>query len=75
MVVPFNSAKRYLAKPEYRIPLDELFESETDRLIAALTVAPFSVQGGFSDDDFRIRAGNTFWLNLCAYPVVLLFTA
>lgn len=115
-----SSTKRYLAKPEYRIPLDELFETETDRLKAALTVAPFSVQDGFSDDEFRIRvgkyaayaeplakmagvvgrwgddaghamivdvlrsvyessmqssSGNTFWLNLRAYPVVLLFTA
>ena len=115
-----NSTKRYLAKPEYRISLDELFEAETDRLKAALTVAPFSVQSGFSDDDFRTRVGkyaayteplakmtgvvgrwgddathtmivdvlcsvyessmqpsggNTFWLNLRAYPVVLLFTA
>src|SRR3546814_2156715 len=27
-----SSAKRYLAKPEYRIQLDELFAQETDRL-------------------------------------------
>src|SRR3546814_1598836 len=28
-----SSAKRYLAKPEYRIQLDELFAQETDRLL------------------------------------------
>jgi len=31
-----NSTKRYLAKPEYRIQLDELFASEMERLLSQL---------------------------------------
>jgi hypothetical protein len=43
-----SSAKRYLAKPEHRIQLDELFAQETDRLLAQLDGDMFSVQGQWS---------------------------
>ncbi|MFT0534451.1 hypothetical protein ACMHYJ_16720 [Castellaniella hirudinis] len=50
-----NSAKRYLAKPEHRIQLDELFAQETDRLLDQLDSEIFSVQGQWSQEDFRTR--------------------
>ena len=40
-----NSAKRYLAKPEHRIQLDELFAQETDRLLDQLDSEIFWVSG------------------------------
>ncbi|HNP36250.1 MAG TPA: SIR2 family protein [Woeseiaceae bacterium] len=52
-----NSTKRYLGKAEYRIRLDELFEAETNRLLSALSEGDFSVQGGFSGEEFRSRVG------------------
>lgn len=115
-----SSAKRYLAKPEHRIQLDELFEQETDRLLDQLDSDMFSVQGQWSPESFRARVrlyesmteplarmagvlgrwgggkdfdvvldvlcslyhhagkignGLTAWLNLRAYPAVLIFTA
>lgn len=115
-----SSAKRYLAKPEHRIQLDELFAQETDRLLAQLDGDMFSVQGQWSPESFRARIrlyesmteplarmagvlgrwgdgkdfdvvldvlrslyhhagkignGLTAWLNLRAYPAVLIFTA
>lgn len=115
-----SSAKRYLAKPEYRIQLDELFSQETDRLLDQLDSDILSVQDQWSPENFRTRVqlyeslaeplarmagvlgrwgdgkdhdvvldvlrslyhhagktrgGLTHWLNLRAYPAVLVFTA
>ncbi len=115
-----SSAKRYLAKPEHRIQLDELFAQETHRLLDQLDGDTFSAQGQWSQESFRARVrlyesmteplarmvgvlgrwgdGNDFdvvldvlrslyhhagkigngltaWLNLRAYPAVLIFTA
>lgn len=50
-----NSAKRYLAKPEHRIQLDELVAEETDRLLDQLDVDTFSVQVQWSKELFRAR--------------------
>lgn len=40
-----SSAKRFLAKPEYRIQLEELFAEETSRALAQLDTADYSAQG------------------------------
>ena len=50
-----NGAKRFLAKPEYRIQLDELFSQETARLIAVLDSAEFSVPHQLVQAEFRVR--------------------
>lgn len=50
-----NSTKRYLAKPEYRIPLDELLSEESDRLLSQLNNSDFSPQGTWSENEFRTR--------------------
>jgi hypothetical protein len=50
-----SSAKRYLAKPEHRIQLDELFAEETGRLLAQMEEATFSVGGQWSQAEFRSR--------------------
>ncbi|WP_370195895.1 MULTISPECIES: SIR2 family protein [Aurantimonas] len=50
-----NSAKRFLAKPEYRIQLDELFTAETNRLIAQLDTAEFALPGQWDQSLFRAR--------------------
>ncbi|MDR6873478.1 hypothetical protein J2Y55_004505 [Bosea sp. BE125] len=50
-----NSTKRFLAKPEYRIQLDELFTQETDRLIAQLDGAEFALQSQWDQAAFRAR--------------------
>jgi hypothetical protein len=50
-----ESAKRYLAKREYRIQLDELFAQETDRLIAHLDATEFAPQGPWDQAAFRAR--------------------
>jgi hypothetical protein len=50
-----NSAKRYLAKPEHRIQLDELFSEETQRLLAKLDGGEFSPNGPRSQGEFRKR--------------------
>ncbi len=50
-----NSAKRYLAKPEHRIQLDELFSQETERLLTQLDDNQFSPQGQWNQDEFRSR--------------------
>lgn len=52
-----NSAKRYLAKPEYRIQLDELFAQETERLLTQLDGDAFTLQGNWSQEAFRSRVG------------------
>lgn len=115
-----NSTKRYLAKSEYRIQLDELFTQEIERLLEQLEKDTFHAQSRWSQENFRarvrlyeslteplarmagvlgrwgddndlnlmlevlrslyhhaskIRSGTTVWLNLRAYPAVLVFTA
>lgn len=52
-----NSAKRYLAKPEYRIQLDELFAQETERLLAQIDSDQFPTHGQWSQEEFRSRVG------------------
>lgn len=48
-----NSAKRLLAKPEYRIQLDELFTQEAERLIAKLDAPDLSPQGRWNQNEFQ----------------------
>jgi hypothetical protein len=50
-----NSAKRYLAKSEYRIHLDELFTQEVDRLLKELDAPDFDPAKPFSQKDFHRR--------------------
>jgi hypothetical protein len=50
-----ESAKRYLAKPEHRIQLDELFAQETDRLLARLDATEFAPQGPLEVAEVRAR--------------------
>ncbi len=50
-----NSAKRYLAKPEHRIQLDELLSQETERLMAQLDGGQFAPHGQWNQDEFRLR--------------------
>jgi len=50
-----NSAKRYLANPEYRIQLDELFSQETERLLTRLDDEQFAPHGQWSQEGFRSR--------------------
>jgi len=52
-----NSAKRFLAKPEYRIQLDELFAHETDRLLSQLDAPELGARGRWSPEEFRVRIG------------------
>lgn len=48
-----NSAKRYLAKPEHRIQLEDLAIEETERLLERLKEESFAVRGTCSNEDFR----------------------
>lgn len=50
-----NSAKRFLAKPEYRIQLDELFTQETERVIAQLDSPKFAIPPQWDEGVFRTR--------------------
>ena len=50
-----NSAKRFLAKPEHRIQLDDLVASETERLIARLGSEDFSIPHQWDEQQFRNR--------------------
>lgn len=50
-----NRSKRYLAKPEYRIQLDELLSQETERLMAQLEGSQFTPDGQFNQQEFRSR--------------------
>jgi hypothetical protein len=50
-----NAAKRYLAKPEHRIQLDELFTTETQNLLNKIEAAGLAPQGQFSADEFQRR--------------------
>jgi hypothetical protein len=48
-----NSAKRFIARSEYRIQLDELFTQETDRLITQLDTAAFAPPPEWNQATFR----------------------
>src|SRR6218665_1582287 len=50
-----NSAKRYLAKPEHRIQLDDLFAQETERLLEQLDEESFPLDHPVSAEDLRSR--------------------
>ncbi len=50
-----NSTKRYLAKPEHRIQLDELLSQEAERLMAQLDGSQFAPHGQWNQEDFRSR--------------------
>lgn len=50
-----QSAKRFLAKPEHRIQLDDLFSQETDRLLEKLNSESFFVSSAWSQSEFRTR--------------------
>lgn len=54
-----NTAKRFLAKPEYRIQLDELFTAETNRLMAQLDTAEFALPGKWDQSVFRTLVRKT----------------
>jgi SIR2-like domain len=49
------SAKRYLAKPEFRIQLDELFADEAERLVARLDGEEFRPDAGIDVETLRTR--------------------
>ena len=114
-----SSVKRYLARPEHRIHLDELVTTEAGRLVDQIDSPISSATGQFNTDEFRKRisiyeaateplarvagvlgrwgdgaeltlvldmlravhalvdkgGGTVLWLNLRAYPAVLIFTA
>ena len=48
-----NSTKRYLAKPEYRIQLDELIASEANSLVEKLNSANLTAQGSWDQEVFQ----------------------
>lgn len=50
-----NSTKRYLAKPEYRIQLDELFAQEAERVMRQLDGDQFPPNGSWNQAEFRSR--------------------
>lgn len=50
-----SSTKRFLAKPEFRIQLDDLFAQEAERLLALLDADEFSPQTPWGEDEFRRR--------------------
>jgi hypothetical protein len=50
-----SSAKRFLAKPEYRIQLDELVTEETQRVLGQLDAADLSAQAPWDQAVFRAR--------------------
>jgi hypothetical protein len=50
-----RSTKRYVAKPEHRIQLHELFTQEVDRLLKGLDAADFDPNGAWSEEDFHCR--------------------
>lgn len=52
-----NSTKRFLAKPEYRIQLDELLAHETNRVLGQLDSAAMSPNGPWDQGEFRARVG------------------
>jgi hypothetical protein len=50
-----NSAKRYVARPEHRIQLDELFTDQADCLIVQMDKPEFRAEGQWSPEAFRTR--------------------
>jgi hypothetical protein len=50
-----NSAKRYLAKPEFRIQLDELIAQEGNLLISSLENSEFATNGPADEQTLRTR--------------------
>lgn len=50
-----NSAKRFLAKSEYRIQLEELIAEETDRVLGNLESPEFGAQAPWDQAAFRSR--------------------
>lgn len=50
-----NSTKRFLAKPEYRIQLDELLTQEAGRVLSQLDSPDFSPQHAWDQLEFRVR--------------------
>lgn len=50
-----NSTKRYLAKPEHRIQLDELLSQEAERLMAQLDGSQFAPHSQWNQEEFRSR--------------------
>jgi len=50
-----SSAKRYLAKPEHRIQLDELFAQEMERLLVKIDSDQFPTHAQWSQEEFRSR--------------------
>jgi hypothetical protein len=52
-----SSTKRYLAKPEYRIQLDDLVNEQTQGLAARMDGNEFSPDGAWSESEFRTRLG------------------
>jgi hypothetical protein len=50
-----NSTKRFLAKPEFRIQLDELVTQQADRLIAQLDSDEFAIPAQWDQEFFRAR--------------------
>ncbi|PKO63216.1 MAG: hypothetical protein CVU24_00530 [Betaproteobacteria bacterium HGW-Betaproteobacteria-18] len=50
-----NSAKRYIAKAEYRVQLDELFSQSTEQLLEKIDASNLACQVQWSQDEFRSR--------------------
>lgn len=50
-----NSTKRYLAKPEHRIQLDELLSQEAERLMTQFDGGQFAPHGQWDQEEFRSR--------------------
>ncbi|UPJ79481.1 SIR2 family protein [Bradyrhizobium sp. 183] len=50
-----GSVKRYIARPEFRIRLDEVITQEANKLFDRLGVKELSPQGSWSVDEFRRR--------------------
>jgi hypothetical protein len=50
-----GTAKRYLARPEHRIQLDDLVSQEFARLMSQLNVPELKPQGSWSKEEFRDR--------------------
>ena len=53
VILLINSVKRYLEKPEYRIRLDELLDSEVRSLLKKLEEADLPPSGSWSPEEFR----------------------
>lgn len=49
------SAKRYLARPDHRIQLDDLITDETRQVLERIGTSDFSAQGQWSQEDYRAR--------------------